>query len=237
MFPPPVLDSLFQDLVPEVSGLPASLLAPRYSHLLQEAIAVSQDRSDSDTSPSGTTSVMDSIPRGKSPKTPVHPPSSIGKRMKGFLFSYLPTLSTTKQDIRQSQVPRPGLPLPPPDVLEKPRGPISTPVRPPAPRPTHPKELVHLQPAPLPKVSMIPRASKPRRLVELHPLPSPTPSRAIAIPRARRSSGGSVKDLVRTFEELDDVRATENRVTKEAQLKRVRSIDWNRRNDKPAWKP
>ena len=261
MLPPPVLDAPFKDIPPErPQRLPPSLLAPRYSHLLEEAISVSQQGFNAEVP--GSTSLDNSISTETetAPSTPVkllvndtttlqtsssaHPPPSIGKRVKGFFFSYLPTLSKTALPPNgKSQPPRPGLPLPPREVLEKHRGPISTPIRPPAPKPKHPKELVHLQPAPQQqqKTSLIPRATKPQRLVELHPLPSPISSQPTAISRGRRSSGGSVKDLVRTFEELEGSGACKGEPIKHAELKRVRSNgDWKKgsvNGHKPTWRP
>jgi hypothetical protein len=247
--------------------LPASLLAPRYSHLLEEAVAVSQlgakvpetsiagvekdpDVSvgedaavviisstpvdDEDAPPPLTTNETNNVPAT---------PASIGKRVKGLLFSYLPTLSKTAPPalgkIKRSH--QAGLPLPPPEVLEKPRGPISTPVRQPLPKSKPPKELVHLNPAPQPqpRASMIPRSKKPQRLVKLQPLLPQSPLKPVA--RPRRSSGGSVKDLVRSFEDLEQHREVEKAGVKKLELKRVKSNgDWRTvagMASKPGWRP
>lgn len=233
-FPSPVVeDAPFANVAQEKERkrkAPASLLAPRYSHLLEEAIAISQDlppltstlRMGKNTLEGEAADqsyeeehIMESFEEEhtadayeeentqesfEQPQTP----ATIGNRVKGFFFSYLPTLSKTAPPVHKRHVPRqPGLPLPPLEVLEKSRGPITTPVRPPLPKVRHPKEMVHLHPAPQPqpKSSLIPRARKPQRLVDLHPLPAPPPPPE-PIPRPRRSSGGSVKDLVRGFEDL-----------------------------------
>lgn len=196
--------------------LPASLLAPRYSHLLEEAKSLSmQDSpgpgtrgeplapltpSGDDELVSGMASHMKSDQSVREiPQTP-----SVGSRVKGFLFSYLPTLKKKRPAQKTHEPARPGLPLPPPEVLEKPRGPIITPQPKPAPRSAHPKELVHLQHAPPPtRIPTLPRM--PKRLVDLRPVsPPPVASAAIEIPEGRRSSGGSVKDLVSSFEEKND---------------------------------
>ena len=137
------------------------------------------------------------------------PSTTIGKRVKGLLFSYLPTLqksSSSSTTVSKAPVPtQPSLPLPPIEILSKPRGPITTPAPAPIMKPKHPKELVVLHPAPQPPtVSHIPRLKKPQRLVELHP-PAPLPVVEQPIPRPRRSSGSSVKDLVRGFEEIQAV--------------------------------
>jgi hypothetical protein len=134
---------------------------------------------------------------------------SVGRRVKGFLFSYLPTLKTKTPAQKTHQPACPGLPLPPPELLEKPRGPIITPQPKPVPRATHPKELVQLQHAPTP--TLIPTLSRiPKRLVDLRPVsPPPVASAPITIPEGRRSSAGSVKDLVSSFEEMERSREIE----------------------------
>ncbi|KAI9444205.1 hypothetical protein H4582DRAFT_2190730 [Lactarius indigo] len=205
--------------------LPASLMAPRYSHLLEEAKSLSkQDGARSSPPEVELTQV-------EVPSTP-----SVGSRMKGFLFSYLPTLK--KAATQKSREPaRPGLPLPPPEMVDKARGPVITPQPKPVPRPAHPKELVHLQHAPLP--SRIPTLSQaPKRLVELRPVsPPPATSAPIQIPDGRRSSSGSVKDLVHSFEEMERSREIEERAL---QLRRQKSAGrlaaGGTGSSKPAWK-
>jgi hypothetical protein len=95
---------------------------------------------------------------------------------------------------------------------------------------------VHLQHAPSPKKPTFPRPQKPQRLVALHPTPAPAPTMPVPIQRNRRSSGGSVKDLVKSFEDLDS-----DAVVKKSEIKRVRSIgDWKGdrcKGDRPAWRP
>ncbi|KAI6012148.1 hypothetical protein BKA83DRAFT_9489 [Pisolithus microcarpus] len=85
------------------------------------------------------------------------------------------------------------------------RAPITTSSRPPVPKPPHPKEQIHLRHASLPKKSMIPVLVRPRRLVDLkHWSPSKhTREQAVAtrpVVQPRRSSGCSVKDLIKCFE-------------------------------------
>ncbi|GLB39272.1 hypothetical protein LshimejAT787_0604340 [Lyophyllum shimeji] len=296
VFPPPVVENApFANIPPQketarpTKRLPMSLLAPRYSHLLEEAVAVSQlstaiadssvasaedDESniDTDTPTAGEDGALTQekdaedapAPRAPSPSppppAPAPAPATLGRRVKGFLFSYLPTLSKTAPPGRQKSshaLPRrPGLPLPPLDVLEKPRGPIATPVRAPAPKTKHPRELVQLHPAPVPepKPTMIPRAArKPQRMVELHHVSPPREKETEkekgkgVVPRPRRSSGGSsVKDLVRGFEELDSSRRGQKG---SMELKRVRSVgEWRKTAGlgagaagggagKPTWRP
>jgi hypothetical protein len=75
-------------------------------------------------------------------------------------------------------------------------------------------------------------------MVELHPLPLPV-EKPVALPfvsRPRRSSGSSVKDLVRGFEEM------ENKEKETSAVKRVKSISEmrlkvGRTDPRPRWKP
>jgi hypothetical protein len=233
--------------------IPASLMAPRYSHLLEEAKSLSKQ----DTSRPGPSSefpallapAVDDEPianttsharSGQSSVQEVPPTPSMGSRMKGFFFSYLPTLKKKTPNRKPHEPARPGLPLPPPELLEKPRGPIITPQPKPPPRLTHPKELVQLQHAPPP--SHIPTAPRaPKRLVELRPVsPPPAASEPIKIPEGRRNSGGSVKELVHSFEEMDRSREIEAQAL---QLRRQKSAGrlaanttTSTTNSKPRWR-
>jgi len=201
--------------------LPPSLLAPRYSHLLEEAKSLSKQDSlgprTSGESPAPLTPTLNDRPvdgltsymkqeelEQEIPLTP-----SVGSRVRGYLFSYLPTLKKKTPAPKTHEPARFGLPLPPPELWEKPRGPIITPQPRPAPRSTHPKELVHLQHASPPTlIPTLPRI--PKRLVELRPVsPDPVASAPINIPEGRRSSGGSVKELVSSFEDMDRSREIE----------------------------
>jgi hypothetical protein len=55
---------------------------------------------------------------------------------------------------------------------------------------------------------------KPRRLVELHPPALPAMIESTSASRPRRSSGNSVRDLVRGFEELQELALDEPERTK-----------------------
>ncbi|CAA7263243.1 unnamed protein product [Cyclocybe aegerita] len=281
--PPPSNDGPFQNLGPEDDDeqdedngprrrkrLPGSLLAPRYSHLLEEARAVSgrglgvgggkerEEREEreqeqeeevvdgdgdmsrssiegegDDTSQDASASFDDSNDdqhpdeedddeptlhtqlRSTQPAQPR--PSTISTRVKGFLFSYLPTLSTSTlaakskslKPVKQQR----GLPLPPPppSLLTKPRKPVQTPAKPAPARGPVPKELVNLHnvPLPQPKVGKG-RRDPPRRLVELVPVPQEVLDKTVNVlekekrgERGRRSSGSSVRDLIKGFEEME----------------------------------
>ncbi|KAI0634994.1 hypothetical protein C8Q77DRAFT_1105212 [Trametes polyzona] len=256
--------------------VPASLLAPRYSHLLDEAIAISRGESglhantqpveyrslsvpapqthtsEADTSSANLTSVAATPKAASEQPAQLTPSRSIASRMKGFFFSYLPTASKKTQPKKPAAPAHPGLPIPPPEVFQKPRPPIATPVSKPPSKPVPPKELVQLHHAPPPKPSMIPRPAqqKPKRLVELHPAPPPPPPRprsSTGLLSDRRSSSGSVKDLVRTFESLEQQQERE-RQEEATRLRRVRSVgEWAAsagqrgpqatKSRLPAWKP
>ncbi|KAI0646138.1 hypothetical protein C8Q79DRAFT_1049298 [Trametes meyenii] len=261
------------------AAVPASLLAPRYSHLLEEAVAISRGegsqhsnsrpveyRSASVPAPEPLTPVAQhegnktiAVPPVSTPKaTSEQPPSqitpsrSIASRMTGFFFSYLPTASKNPRPKKTPAPAHPGLPIPPPEVFQKPCGPIATPVSKPPAKPVPPKELVQLNPAPAPPRSLIPRLAqkqKPRRLVELHPAPPPeerTRPRSSLGVLDRRSSSGSVKDLARGFETLAREQERE-RVEEATRLRRVRSVgEWAAaaggkgkgvQDGKPTWKP
>ena len=242
------LNFVVPDLTPAYErrqGLPPTLLAPRYSHLLEEAGAIidilpSSDHSEDNVVSSGGKQVSDvpfdcspNFTQDLSPQQLASVPltNNLGNRFKGFFSSYLPILSKpSKKTCAQSQ---PCLPLPSPSVLQKPRGPVETPVRPLVPRAPHPKDLVHLNHISL-KPSKIPRTKPiPKRLVELAPVPQTTTkpvattSRDGVVPRPRRSSGSSVKDLVRGFEQMD----------KNFGVGTTRSLKQGQVDLRPIWKP
>jgi hypothetical protein len=147
----------------------------------------------------------------------------LGQRVKGFLYSYLPTVNSKSQiPTKKSRLHlQPGLPVPSEDILKKPRGPVRTPLRAPPSKPRPPKELVNLHEAPKPKErgTWIPRITqKPKRMVELNHVMSPEMAKEMERERlreswssdaSRRSSGGSVRDLVKGFEEMDKKAAKE----------------------------
>lgn len=257
--------------------VPASLLAPRYSHLLDEAIAISKGESSSHSSSQPVVYRSMSMPAPDSPapavenlgnvtidvsampppskaiaeqlSEPLTPSRSIASRMKGFFFSYLPTATKKTQTKKPAAPAHPGLPIPPPEMFQKPRAPISTPVSKPPTKTVPPKELVQFNHVPPPKPSMIPRlAQKPRRLVELHPAPPPEPRpRSSLSILDRRSSSGSVKDLVKSFETLEKQQEREQQ-EEGTRLRRARSVsEWaaattggraqSAQSQKRTWKP
>lgn len=219
--PPPVADDYPFKKSQGKQHVPAPLLAPRYAELLEEAESINA-------------SVGSLQPQTPQINRSLAPADSISRRFKGFLTSYLPTLSSSaKAHAKRLAVPsRMGLPLPPEDVLKKPRGTINTPIRPPQPKAKVHKDLVDLHHAPPTLPSKLPKP-KPKRLVELNPVALPVQTME---PRTRRSSGGSVKDLVKSFEDLDQsVRLSTGAGA--SNLKRVKS--WvGRENiaEKPRWR-
>ncbi|RDX46692.1 hypothetical protein OH76DRAFT_1406776 [Lentinus brumalis] len=254
--------------------VPASLLAPRYSHLLNEAIAVSRNES-TPSKPVEYRSASVPAPEQRSVSLPPQSPAlaqrseseapeagdadtsmevpqslaqrSIATRMKGFFWSYLPR-ATKPAGLKKPAGPaHPGLPIPPPELFQKPRS-VSTPASKPIAKPVPPKDLVHLHHAPPPKPSMIPRPvqQKPKRLVELHPAPPPEsrPRSSLSTVSDRRSSSGSVRDLVKTFESLEKQQERE-RIEEAARLRRVKSVgEWaaaagtrgQAQGKKPGWR-
>ncbi|KAK0244405.1 hypothetical protein EDD85DRAFT_807955 [Armillaria nabsnona] len=260
-------------------NVPPLLFAPRYSHLLEEAQAVSRgvaprpeavaeqeqekliteelvdtsiDESVDDSMDQSVTdasideSVDDSreggfplTPAFKRPNAPAPAPrTSVGGRVKGFLFSYLPTMNKTAPVPKRS-IPflaKNQLPLPPLELLEKTRGPITTPVREPAPKQKHPKELVDLNHIQIKPKSMIPKRIPPKRLVELTHVSPEKPVEPLRV-RPRTSSGGSVKDLVMGFEAMEKVK----KAIAGGELRRVKSFNDTRSRvqteARPKWRP
>lgn len=87
-----------------------------------------------------------------------------------------------------------------------PRGPVSTPPRPSIPLPVPPKDLVSLQhqEPPASKLPVFKKPKTPKRLIDLQHVPAP-PGTA---PRVKKkASTGSVRDIVKAFEEKDRERA------------------------------
>lgn len=188
----------------ESSRLPATLLAPRYSHLMDEAIAISKSTGGE---PSGSSGITVKGP----PDSP-----SLFRRLTSPLFSYLPLLSKGTPEEQSKERDKSGLPLPPPELFEQERCPIVTPAPKVPPKPTHPKDQVELHAVP-PKPSVIPKPKmQPRRLVDLRPAP-PKPESAKSLLKDRRGSGGSVKDLVKSFETLDESLSSLNSSTRSVQ--------------------
>ncbi|TDL19889.1 hypothetical protein BD410DRAFT_899871 [Rickenella mellea] len=234
--------------------LPLSLMAPRYSHLLEEALTVQNEgdrqRSaspvDSVNSADESTEVRDTTPE-RQLANPVRvvpePPTSAIKRSLNYITSWLrPSPRPSKPTAKRPT--HPALPIPPPEILEKPRGPVATPARKPLPRLSHPKELVTLQHAPLPpKPSQIPRVKEPpKRLVELNHIPvPPSEERPRLVSVKRKSSTGSVKDLVKNFEEMEKSVVTKGeRSGVPAQLRKVKSVSalgMGAERKAPAWRP
>lgn len=217
------------------SKLPATLLAPRYSHLMDEAVAISRGAGGS-SEPSSSSGVAVTAP----PETP-----SLFRRITSPLFSYLPLLSKGTSEEPSKDTDKSGLPLPPPEMFEKGRGPIVTPAPKVPPKPTHPKDQVELHNV-TPKPSMIPKPKmQPKRLVDLRPAPQkPEPEPVTKnVVNDRRQSGGSVKELVKSFETLDESMSSLNSSMRSVQginEWRVGSLGAGSKGEgssKPQWKP
>ncbi|SJL07315.1 uncharacterized protein ARMOST_10661 [Armillaria ostoyae] len=262
-------------------NVPPLLFAPRYSHLLEEAQAVSRgvapravaeqeqeqeqeklrteepvdasidesvdESTDQSVTDASVDESVDGSREGVFPQTPAFkqpdapapaPRTSVGGRVKGFLFSYLPTMNKTAPVPKRS-IPflaKNQLPLPPLELLEKTHGPIMTPVREPAPKQKHPKELVDLNHIQIKPKSMIPKRIPPKRLVELTHVSPEKPVEPVRV-RPRTSSGGSVKDLVKGFEAMEKVK----KAIAGGELRRVKSFNDTRSRvqteARPKWRP
>jgi hypothetical protein len=134
-----------------------------------------------------------------------------------------------------------GLPLPPAELFEKERGPIATPVPKAPEKIPHPKDQVELHSV-TPKPSMIPkRKTQPKRLVELRPAPQkPEPVPVTRGAGDRRESGGSVKELVKSFETLDESISSLRSSTRSVDEWRTNSLGAGPKGEgssKPQWKP
>lgn len=213
--------------------LPATLLAPRYSHLMDEAVAISKSGG----------SVAPGSSSGATVKAPGSP--SLFRRLASPLFSYLPLLSKGASEEASREQDKSGLPLPPPELFEKERGPIVTPVAKAPPKPAHPKDLVELHAVPE-KPSMIPKPkTQPKRLVDLRPAPPKSEPVPVAknLMKERRESGGSVKELVKSFETLDESVSSLRSSTRSMQSVdewRADSLGAGSKGEggsKPGWKP
>lgn len=237
--PPPETPIMFTKPRPPV---PPFILGPNYNHLREEVPAtptISQTETDLFDTSEETSQIMSaSVSPNRSPQEEEDPsysihtaqqqqPASAVKRSLSYLTSWL-RASAQKPRLVRKEAPRlPGLPPPPPDVLGKPRGPVNTPSKRAAEKAPHPKELVELQHAPLPpEPSRIPKKKvEPKRLVDLNHLATPQPK---DIPRAvipRRSSSSSVKDLIKSFESLDDESQRLMSRAANKDLQRVRSME------------
>ncbi|EKM56878.1 uncharacterized protein PHACADRAFT_172566 [Phanerochaete carnosa HHB-10118-sp] len=224
----------------------------QYTELLQEAIEVERgdDAADLDLSMAGQTnaSLQEHSKSYISPLLPGRAAHLLATKVKGLVFSYLrsPKKPPGTEKTGKPAASGPVLPVPPSEIFKKPRPPVITPIPKPTERPAPAKDLVRLHAVPPPKPSAIPRpAQKLQKWVELnHVQPRPPSSMGAnsAIPRERRDSGASVKDLVQTFDKLDEMTAAERESQKRLeQLKRKRNVKkWNdartAKTKKPAWR-
>lgn len=173
------------------------------------------------------------------PAKVLEPPPSAVRRSINYLTSWLrPTPS--KPVPPKSRIPvGPVLPLPPQEVLERHRGPVSTPKKKPAEKIVHPKETVELHPAPQPP-SRIPKLLskvRPQRLVDLKHVTPPQEEKLERRIISRKSSTSSVKDLIQNFEKMEE---QQRRHTIGSDLRRVQSFDSMKAKSigkKPTWRP
>lgn len=159
------------------------------------------------------------------------PPSAV-KRSLSYISSWLKP-DTYRSKAEKQGLWRPGLPVPPADVLARPRGPVETPLPKPLEKSIPHKELVDLDHIELPAQTKDQEKAEPRRLVDLNHVPTPAPKSDVKRV-SRRSSSSSVKDLVREFEakEKAKARALPPRVK---ELRKQGTI--GSQKAKPAWRP
>ncbi|KAF8531334.1 hypothetical protein JB92DRAFT_100010 [Gautieria morchelliformis] len=138
-----------------------------------------------------------------------------------------------------------ALPLPPPEMHQVVRGPINTPAKKPIPKSQAPRDLVQLTETQVPvKQPQFPKPKSAKEMVNLNHVEPPrsvqrtrTVSGPIIIPgRARKDSGGSVKDLIKTFEAVQ--KNTEEEVKRSNSRLAVRKVaSVGNLNTRPIWKP
>jgi len=192
---------------------------PRYRDLLDEANAIG-------------TNVPIYTPLYTARSQPIiAPPNRLAKKT-GFFSrlsawtSSLPLPVYIKPDEQLVQG-CPPLPPPPMDIIDR-RKPIITPARKPSKQQKPHKDLVDLHHTSPPLKRSQRSKSQPKRLVDLRHI-SPKPFQRHTDNRgARRSSGGSVKELIQCFEVTKDDESTNGR---------PRQIFSNTLENRLAWKP
>lgn len=169
---------------------------PRYRDLFDEASAIDATNISTSTSSYAARS-----------QTTIIPPNFLAEKT-GF-FSRLPTWASflpRRVHIKPDDHPDcPPLPPPPTDLVDR-RKPIMTPARKRSEQQKPHKDFVNLHhTTPLQKRAQLHR-NKPKRLVELrHISPEPAQRKFKGDYQRRRSSGGSVKDLIQCFEGANDL--------------------------------
>ena len=158
-------------------------------------------------------------------------PFSLAGRVKGLISSYLPKASKPSTSSRLPQPIKPiGLPQPPPEIFDNPRPAIITPVPKPSVKPPNPRDLVQLNPILQPGTS-----SKLPRLVPSKP--SSSSKIYFESSRERRVSGVSVKDLIKSFESIENLQDAGHKSAQERNLKRSKSVQEQNRTKDPKSKP
>ncbi|KAF8508245.1 hypothetical protein BU17DRAFT_70877 [Hysterangium stoloniferum] len=224
----------------DIIGVPASS-----TKQLVSSTSVSKDASE-DITPPVTASIVPMNVQEDSDI--VNVPASSTKKVLNYLGSFLGRASDNVAPRKPTLQPSfsTALPLPPPEMRQIPRGPINTPAKKPLPKSQAPRELVHLtEVQPLPKQMEFPKTKSVREMVALNHIDPPrsvrrprTISGPIVIPgRERRDSGSSVKDLVKSFEEVRKKTEEENNQTKSRPMIRKLASVNNLAGDRPIWKP
>jgi hypothetical protein len=244
--------------------LPPSLHAPRYAHLHEEltpgtpkpSIPMSTPSSLSSESAAkeNQTQVVDSPKSSQvstfDPAIPSQPsgdgssvPASATKRVLSYLGSFVSRSTPTPHP---SLKPRfNALPLVPPKMQQVARGPVNTPAKKPIPKTQAPRDLVQLTGTQVPvRRTHFPKLKSAKEMVSLNHVEPPrsvqrtrTVSGPMIIPgRPRNDSGGSVKDLIKTFETIQkDTEEGIKRSNSRLAVRKVASVD--NLNTRPIWKP
>lgn len=241
--------------------LPPSLLAPRYAHLHEEVTtapstppevhASRSSTSETDTPESQTQPVESSQVSTFHPSNPAPQPSGVPVRISAAkrVMNYVGSIMSRSGTITPSKPPLTAkfnaLPLPPPEMQQVTRGLVKTPAKKLIPKIQPPRELVRLTETGLPaKRSCFPKAKSAKEMVNLNHVEPPrsvqrprTVSGPILIPgRSRTDSGGSVKDLVKSFEAVQKNTEEEmKRSNSRLAVRKVASV--GSFTVRPLWKP
>ncbi|GJJ10559.1 hypothetical protein Clacol_004786 [Clathrus columnatus] len=228
------------DNVQSVTSVPSMLLAPRYAHLRNELrstknsvspntrVSAAQDKPLEDPGRYQAGSVIPfPVPRTPEPERCVRdPPPSGTKMVLSYLGSLFSRNSSSKSRLNPPAKSLPSLPAPP--EMRQLRGPVSTPAKVVIPQATNLKEIVHLNEISPISVKEFDKLQPLKDMVHLNhvePPPSVRP-RATSNPllRDRKNSGGSVRDLVKCFEEAAKKTGNEVGVTSGRTLRKTASV-------------
>lgn len=227
-----------------IGSVPPMLLAPRYAHLRDELCSTKSpskkkrpagtgDKPSKGQVRSTTTTNKTPFVRSQStgPERVVQSPSRSGaKKVLNYLGSFLGRYSPKPSSPPKKTIPS----LPGPPEMRQLKGPVSTPVKMSVPKEMAPKELVQLHEVAPATPKPLERILPPKDMINLNhidPPPSTRP-RTLSIPLLKKR--GSVKDLIKCFEEADK-KTKEVEIIPKQSLRRAASV--NNINTRPIWRP